>query len=125
MSLISASRSVPERVNRFRVLDLLRLRLLIRVFAEHARQDQQVVERRAQLVRHVREEFRFVFRSQRQLFGLILQRHFRLFHFLILLLHFRLLLGQQLRFFLQLLIGLLQLFAPAPAIVSATRRCAW
>ena len=56
MSLISASRSVPERVDGFGVLDLLSDQVLLGVFGQHLRQDQQVVERRPQLVAHVGQE---------------------------------------------------------------------
>jgi hypothetical protein len=37
-------------------------------------EDEQAVERRAQLVRHVRQELRLVLRRQRELLGLFLER---------------------------------------------------
>ena len=67
------------------------------------------VERRAQLVRHVGQEFRLVLRGQRQLGRLFLQRAAGLFDFLVLALDFDVALGKLLRLLLELLVGLLQL----------------
>ena len=77
-------------------LTCLARQVALRVLRQHLRQNQQVVERRAQLVRHVRQELRFVLRGERKLLGLLFQRLLGLFHFAILALHLRLLLGQQL-----------------------------
>ena len=43
------------------------------VVGEHLREDQQAVERRAQLVRHVREELGLVLRDERELLRLLLE----------------------------------------------------
>ena len=79
------------------------------IVGELLTENQNAVERRAQLVRHVREEFGFVFRSQRQLGRLFFERAAGLLDFLILALDFGVLLGELLRFLLELLVGLLQL----------------
>ena len=50
-----------RRVDGARELDLLRREIAADVVGQEARQDQQAVERRAQLVRHVGEELRFRF----------------------------------------------------------------
>ena len=46
----------------------------VRVVGESLREDQQAVERRAQLVGHVGEELRLVLGGERELLGLLLQR---------------------------------------------------
>ena len=74
MSLIRLSRSVPARVDRAGELDLLLGEVALRVVGQHLRQDQQAVERRAQLVAHVGQELGLVLRGQRQLLGLFLDR---------------------------------------------------
>ena len=88
--------------------DLLRRQVAVRVVGELLAEDQDAVERRAQLVRHVGQEFGLVLRGQRQLGRLFLQRAARLFDFLVLALHFDVLFGELLRLLLQLLVGLLQ-----------------
>ena len=54
-------------VDRLRVLDLLRIEVRLLVVREHAREDEQRIERRAQLVAHVREELALVLGRERQL----------------------------------------------------------
>ena len=78
------------------------------IVAELLAEDQNAVERRAQLVRHVGQELRLVLRGQRQFLGLFFQRAARLLDFLVLALHFDVLFGQLLRFLRQLFVGLLQ-----------------
>ena len=80
------------------------------VVGELLAQHQDAVERRAQLVRHVGQEFRLVLRGERQFLGLFFQRAAGLLDFLVLALHFDVLFGQLLRFLRQLLVGLLQFF---------------
>ena len=96
-------------VDRPRELDLLAAEVAGRVLAEKLRQDQQRVQRRAQLVRHVREEFRLVLRRERELLGLLLERRARLLDLLVLDLDPPVLLCEQLSFLLELLVRLLQL----------------
>ncbi len=67
----------------------------LRVLRELLAQDQDAVERRAQLVRHVREELGLVARSERELGGLFLERLAGLLDFLVLALHLGVLLGEQ------------------------------
>ena len=73
MSLMSSSRSVPGGVDGLRELDL-RLRLPSGVVGERSGEDQQAVERRPQLVRHVRQELGLVLRGERELLRLLLER---------------------------------------------------
>ena len=73
-------------------------------------QDQDAVERRAQLVRHVGQELGLVLGGQGQFFGLLFQSAAGLFDLLVLALHFDVLFGELLGFLRQLLVGLLQLF---------------
>ena len=109
MSLISASRSAPDGVDGLRELDLLRREVAADVVGEQAREDQQAVERRAQLVRHVGEELGLVLRGQRQLLGLLFQRRARLLDLAVLELDLVHLLRELARLLLQLLVGRAQL----------------
>ncbi len=90
-------------------LDLLGGQILIRVLGQHAGENEQVVERRAELMTHIRQEFALVFGCDLELFGLFFEGFLGLLDFLVLGFDFGLLLGQQLGFFLQFGIGLLQL----------------
>ena len=110
MSLISVEQVVARAVDRLGELDLPAGQVALGVLRQLVRQDQQRVERRAQLVRHVREELGLVLRSQRELLGLFFQRLAGLFDFLVLPFHFDVLLGQQLGLVFQLGVGLLELF---------------
>ncbi len=85
---------------------------------QHLRQNQQIVQRRPQLVAHVGEEFALVLRSQRKLFGLFFERRLGLLDFAVLGFDFGLLFGQQLRFFFQFGVGLLQLFGQRLALLQ-------
>ena len=94
MSLISVSRSVPAewmfRAKSTCFGDQVAAGVLGQLLAE----DQDRVERRAQLVRHVGEELRLVLRGQRQLGRLLLERAARLLDFLVLALDLDVLLGE-------------------------------
>ena len=96
-------------VDRARELDLLAGEVPLGVVGELLAEDQDAVQRRAQLVRHVGEELGLVLRGQRQLLGLLLERAPRLLDLLVLALDLDVLLGQLLRLLRQLLVGLLQL----------------
>ena len=72
-------------------------------------QNQDGIERGAQLVRHIGKKFRFVLGSQSQLGGLFFQRMARLFDLLILALDLGILLGELLGLARQLIVRLLQL----------------
>ena len=89
-------------------LDLLRGQIAVRVFAQLLTEDQDAVQRRPQLVRHVGEEFGFVFRGKRQFGGLLLEGATGTLDFLVLRLDLDIALGKLLRFLFELLIGLLQ-----------------
>ena len=92
-----------------RELDLLGGQVAFRIVGELLAQDQDRIERRAQLVRHVGEEFRLVLRCERKLGGLFFDRAAGKLDFLVLALHLDVALGQLLRLLLELLVGLLQL----------------
>ena len=79
------------------------------VVGEQLRQDQQRVERRAQLVRHVREELGLVLRGERELLRLLLERAAGLLDLAVLDLDPAVLLLEQLRPSPELLVRLLQL----------------
>ena len=89
-------------------LDLAVAEVLVRVLGQLLAEDQDRVQRRAQLVRHVGEELGLVARGQRQLGRLFLQRAAGLLDFLVLALDLGLLLGQQRGLERDLLVGLLQ-----------------
>ncbi len=91
-----------------REFDLTRRQVAVRIVAELLAEDQDRVQRRAQLVRHVRQELRLVLRGQRQFRRLLFQRAAGLLDLLVLPLHFDILFGELLRLLLQLLVGLLQ-----------------
>ena len=80
----------------------------VRIVGELLAEDQDAVERRAQLVRHVGQELRLVLRGQRQLGRLFLERAAGLLDFLVLAFDFDVALGELLRLLLELLVGLLQ-----------------
>ena len=109
MSLIRLSRSVPApwmvRANSTCLADQIALRIVGQLLAE----DQDAVERRAQLVRHVGQELGLVLRGERQLGRLFLERAAGLLDLLVLALDLDVALGQLLRLLLELLVGLLQL----------------
>jgi hypothetical protein len=83
--------------------------VLLAVLAQLLSQQQQAVQGRTQLMRHVREEFRLVLRGERQLFGLFLQAVAGLLDLAVLAFDFRVLLGQLARPAFQFGVGLPQL----------------
>ncbi len=97
-------------VNGLRELDLPRAQVAVGVLGQLLAEDQDAVERRAQLVRHVREELGLVARGERQLGRLLFECAPRQLDLLVLALHFRVLLGEQPRLVGELFVGLLQLF---------------
>ena len=98
-----------RRVDRAGELDLLVAQVPLRVLAQQLREDQQRVERRPQLVRHVREELGLVARRQRELLRLLLERRAGELDLAVLDLDAPVLLLEQLRLLLQLLVRLLEL----------------
>src|SRR5207247_5474114 len=64
---------VPQGVDRLRVVDLLRREVALEVAAQLVGKDQERVERRAQLVRHVGEELGLVLGGEGELRRLHLQ----------------------------------------------------
>ena len=89
--------------------DLLGREVAVGVVGELLAQNQDGVERRAQLVGHVGQELGLVLRGQRQLRGLFFDRAAGLLDFLVLALHLDVAFGELLRLLLELLVGLLQL----------------
>ena len=116
MSLIRASRSVPDEWMVSAYLTCFWRQGALAILGQHLRQNEQVVERGAQLVAHVGQKLALVFGSERQLFGLFFQRGLGLLHLAVLGFHFVLLLGQQVRLFLQLGVGLLKLLGQRLAL---------
>ena len=109
MSEISVSRSVPAWLIVRANSTCWSVRLLARVVGQQLGQDQQRVQRRAQLVAHVGQELALVARGQRELLGALLQRQARALDLGVLDLDVAVLLGEQRRLLLQLLVGLAQL----------------
>ena len=97
MSSSSRSRSVPEEWMTLAYCDLRVGQVLVVVARQLAREDQQAVERRAQLVRHVREELGLVLRRDRELLGLLLDQALGPLDLLVLALDLGVLLGQAAR----------------------------
>src|SRR5205085_2336814 len=95
-------------VDRAGELDLFRRQIAVRVVTELLTQDQDAVQGRAQLMRHIGEELGFILRGQRQLSGLLFERAAGLLDFLVLRLDFDVALGELLRLLLELFVGLLQ-----------------
>ena len=96
-------------MNGARELHLLAGQVAVRIVGQLLAQDEDAVERRAQLVRHVGQELGLVLRGERELGGLLLDRAARLLDFLVLRLHLDVAVGELLRLLLELLVGLLQL----------------
>ena len=65
---------VAGGVDRLGEFDLALRQIAVAVLAELVREDQQAIQRRAKLVRHVGEELRLVLGGQCQLRGLLFQR---------------------------------------------------
>ena len=110
---MSISRSLPDEWIVLANSICFGREIALGVLAQLIRQDEQAVQRRPQLMRHVGEELGLVLRGQRELLGLFFQRLARLFDFLVLAFDLFVLLHQQLRFFLELFVGLLQFLLAA------------
>ena len=78
------------------------------VLSELLAENEDRIERRPQLMRHVGEEFGFVFGGKRQFDGLFFQRVASLLDFRVLAFDLGVLIGEQLRLRTQFLVGLLQ-----------------
>ena len=113
MSLMSISRSLPDEWIVLANSTCFGVRLPSGLLRQLVGQDQQAVERRAQLVRHVGQELGLVLRGERELLGLFFQRLAGLLDFLVLALDFLVLVRQQPRLLLELLVGLLQFLLTA------------
>ena len=110
MSLIRFSRSVPAPWIVCANSTWRALRVAFAVLGELLPEDQDRVERRAQLVRHVRQELGLVARGERELRGLLFHRAPRLVDLLVLALDLGVLRGEEPRFLRELVVRLLQLF---------------
>ena len=109
MSLIRLEQVGARLVDRRRELDLLLVEVPVGVLGEQLREDEQRVERRAQLVAHVGEELALVLRRERELLRALLQRGARELDLAVLDLDAAVLLLEQLRLLLELLVRLLEL----------------
>ena len=96
-------------VNRLGELHLLLAEVSVGIVRQQLGEHEQAVQRGPELVRHVGEELGFIFRGERQLLGLVLERDLGALDFLVLDLHLLLLARQQLRLVLELLVRLAQL----------------
>ena len=110
---MSISRSLPDEWIVLANSVCLRRQVALGVLRELVGEDQQAVERRPQLVRHVREELGLVLRGQGELLRLLLERLPGLLDFGVLPLDLDVLVGQQAGLLLELLVGALQLLLPA------------
>ena len=119
---MSIEQIVARRVDRLGELHLLGRQVAFGVLGQLVGEDQQAVERRAQLVRHVGQELGLVLGGQRQLLGLLFQRLAGLFDFLVLAFDFLVLVGEQAGLFLQLLVGVLQFFLPGLQLLGQRLR---
>ena len=119
---MSISRSLPDEWIVFANSTCLRRQVAVGVLAQLVGEDQQAVERRAQLVRHVGEELGLVLRGERELLGLLLERLAGLLDLLVLALDLLVLVGEQPRLLLQLLVGLLQLLLAALQLLGERLR---
>ena len=109
MSSSSRSRSVPEEWMTLAYWTCASVRLLLGVVLQLAGEDQQAVERRAQLVRHVREELGLVLRGDGELLGLLLDESLGELDLLVLALDLDVLLGEAARLLAEVLVGAAQL----------------
>ncbi len=100
---------VARGIDRPGVLDLLLAQVGLPVVGENLGQDEQAVERRAQLVRHAGEEVGLVLRGEGDLLGLLLDLLARRLDLPVGPLHLLLLQGEEGDLFLHLLVRLLQL----------------
>ena len=91
-----------------REFDLFARQVLVRIVGELLAENENTVQRRAQLVAHIGQEFRLVLGGQRKFAGLFLHRAAGLLDFLVLALHFGVLFGQLHRLLAELFVGLLQ-----------------
>ena len=95
MPLSSVSSSLPDAWMTLAYSTWVVGHVVVGVVFELLGEDQEAVERRAQLVRHVRDELRLVLRRDRELAGLLLDQALRLLDLLVLLLGLDVLLGEQ------------------------------
>ena len=119
---MSIKQVVARRVDGLGELRLLGRQVAFGVLGQLVGEDEQAVERRAQLVRHVGQELGLVLGGQGQLLGLLFQLLPGLFDFAVLAFDFLVLLGQQAGLFLQLLVGLLQFLLPGLQLLGQRLR---
>ncbi len=100
---------VARRVDRACELHLVVLQVAVRIVGQQFRQDQRAVQRRAQLVGHVGEEFRFIATGALQFISALFEHQLHLMQAMVLQVHFVALLRQRLGLFGELLVGLFQL----------------
>ena len=89
-------------------IDLLWLQIAAGILGELLTENEDRVQRRAQLVRHVREELGLILRGQREFRGFFFERAPGLFDFHVLALDLRVSLGELPRLLFELLVGLLK-----------------
>ncbi|MNS25485.1 hypothetical protein D3C72_573800 [compost metagenome] len=99
---------VAGGVNRLGKLDLFGAEVVLWVLREQLGQNQRTVQRRAQFVGHVGEEFGLVLARALKLFGALFELYLSLIEFGVFQIHGVALFGQRLRLFGKLLVGLFQ-----------------
>ena len=95
MLFSSSSSSLPDEWMTLAYSTWVSVMLCVGVVLELLGEDQQAVQRRAQLVRHVRDELGLVLRRDRELAGLLLDQALGLLDLVVLLLGLDVLLGEQ------------------------------
>ncbi len=100
---------VAGRIDGAGELHLVVAEVAVGVVRQQLGEDQRAVERRAQLVGHVRQEFRLVATGPLQILGMGFEQQLRFAQAIVLLIHFVALAGQLQRLLGQLFVGLLQL----------------
>ena len=113
MSLINFKQILARAANRARELDLFRRQVAVGIRRKLIGENEEAVERRAQLVGHVREKLGLVARGERELLRLAFERLPRLLDLPVLAFDLFVLLEELPRLFLQFLVRLLQFFLPA------------
>ena len=115
---------VARRVDRLRRLDLPQAQVAFAVLGELVRQEQQAVQRRPQLVRHVRQELGLVLRGERELRRLLFERLPRLLDLRVLALDLLVLVRELPRLLLERLVRLLQLLGERLGLLQQVLRAA-
>ena len=97
----------PGGIDSFGKLDLLGIQVALRILRQHPGQNEEIVQRCPQLMRHVRQELGLVLGGKRELFGFFLERLLGLLHLAVFALDLGVLLSQKPGFFFEFSIRIL------------------